>query len=605
MVQDKALSKVNQFRDTLKTSSKLLAVVWNEDKFIFFGLLITSIIPAVIPFVNIYIYKLIIDYIVLAVQLGLSDFSGLYLLLSFRIITYFIQDANFSAQEYFSKVMRYRIPIKLNDLVLTKISSLDIQYFENSKFKDLLEKVTDSTYWRPQNTVERLFYFLQSLTQVVIALLAVLSLNWWLIIPITLISVPEFFIKAQESKISWGIWSDFSPERKKFFYLKHLLQDARSIKEIKIFRLANEFLHELRKTQEDFYKENKSVIGKFFRLNLGSSIFSSLVFIGIEVYVIFQALNKTLTIGDIGFYTGAVNNYQNGLSGLFRSANVVFEDSLYISSIFELLEVSPLIPQSENPVKLNLSKPPKIEFRNVSFTYPDADKKALDRFSLTINPGEKIAFVGENGAGKTTLIKLLARFYDPQDGEILIGGINLKKIDLPNWYSSLGVLFQDFNKYDHTALDNIRFGRVEEEDEKQIKVSAKLAGADKFIEELEGKYHQMLGKTFDNGTELSTGQWQKVALARAFYRNSPILILDEPTASIDARSEAEIFDRVKDLSKDKTVVTISHRFSTVRNTDKIYVINEGKIVEAGSHDELMKQEGEYASLFRLQAKGYQ
>ena len=241
----------------------------------------------------------------------------------------------------------------------------------------------------------------------------------------------------------------------------------------------------------------------------------------------------------------------------------------------------------------------------MDFTYPGVKTKILRNFSLTINPGEKVAFVGENGAGKSTIIKLLARFYDVTAGEILINNKNIKELEIETWYKNLGVIFQDFIMYEDSAKENIRYGKIYEEmGLEKITEAAKASGAHPFIEKLDKGYEQMLGRMFKGGTDLSVGQWQKIALARGFLRDAPILVLDEPTASIDARAESEIFNKVEKLSKDKTVIIISHRFSTVRNADKIYVIDDGKIVESGSHTELMKINGQYATLFNLQAKGY-
>lgn len=289
-----------------------------------------------------------------------------------------------------------------------------------------------------------------------------------------------------------------------------------------------------------------------------------------------------------------------------RNLNQVFDSSLYVNSIFEVIDSQPIVKEIESPIKTDSGKAPLIEFRNVKFSYPDTDNLILDDFSMVIKPGEKIALVGENGAGKSTIIKLLARFYDVLEGEILINGINIKNLSIDDWFKHIGVLFQDYNRYEDSVKENIYLGNVEKEvDLQEIMKASFSAGAHKMVEKFDKGYEQILGRMFEGGIELSGGQWQKVALARAFFRNAPILILDEPTASIDAKSEAEIFEKVENLSKDKTVIIISHRFSTVRNADKVYVIDKGRITEQGSHEQLMKTDGQYAAMFKLQAKGYQ
>ncbi len=290
---------------------------------------------------------------------------------------------------------------------------------------------------------------------------------------------------------------------------------------------------------------------------------------------------------------------------MFRNLSFIFDQSQYVQEMFAVVDTDTKVPVPTKPIKLGAGKPPRIEFREVSFTYPGSSQKVLDKFSLTVEPGQKVAFVGENGAGKTTLVKLLGRFYDIDEGEILIDGVNIKQLDLPSWYETLGVLFQDFIKYEYPLKDNIRFGNAKlAQDMAAIVEAAKQAGADSVADQLPDKYNQVLGRTFEGGIDISTGQWQKVALARGFYRDARVLILDEPTAAIDARAESEIFERVERLAENKTVLIISHRFSTVRNADKIYVIESGKIIEGGSHEELIQLKGTYATLFNLQAKGY-
>lgn len=608
MITEKIPSeKLNQIKDTISTSVRLLKLVWSIDHWLFVGTLIAAVIPAITPFINVYIYKLIIDLMVQNVSSNVAfDPSRMYPLIGFRVASYFIQEVAFRTQGFLERLYWTKFPIYLNHMVFKKVSSLDMQYFENSKFRDLLEKVRDSSTWKPQVLVDNLFMGLQSLVQLLIAFVAIAKLNWFLVILVASVAIPEFINQTRQSKMSWGVWTDNSPFRKRFWYLSGLLQHAGTIKEVKIFRLAEKFLDEIKSIQTKFYKDTAKIAKQNYLLNLVFNGLSTAVFIGVEVFVIFEALAKRITIGDISFYTGVVSNFQNGLGGLFRNMTGIFENSLYVKSIFEVLDTEPAIKIPEKAVKLEFKKPPKIEFRNVDFAYPETNKMILENFYLTINPGEKIALVGENGVGKTTLIKLLARFYDVTSGEILIDGVNIKDLDLDNWYKYLGILFQDFNQYEHTAKENIGFGRAHEDVEiKEIMEAAISAGAHPMIQGFEAGYDQMLGKTFEGGVGLSGGQWQKIALSRAFLRNAPVLVLDEPTAAIDAKAESEIFNRVERLSKDKTVIIISHRFSTVRNADKIYVVDNGKIVESGRHKELMKIDGQYATLFKLQAKGYQ
>ncbi len=604
MEKDDRKQSIN-FKSSIIVVLRTMGLVWQVDKFLFILFMILVIVPGVVPFVNAYIYKLIIDYVVNSLSASTFNLDGLFFLFGLRFFTYFIQQLSFVFQTYVDNLLWTKFPITFNKLLFSKLASLDVQYFEDSQFKDLLSKVRESYNYRPQNLFNNMFYSLQSLVQVVIAIVAVLELNLWLIFPILLVTIPDFFLQMRESKIMWNIWGWSSIMRKRFFNISNMLQDGGQVKEIKIFGLGKWFVNSILGLQKQFYNENKKVANKYLFLDSGINLLSSVVFVGIEIYVISQALLKRITVGDIGFYTTIINNFQNGLGGFFRSINQVYDNSLYVVSVFDLFDLKPRLQQYPNAQRLELSTPPSIEFKNVTFRYKGSNRPVLHNFSLKIEPGEKIALVGENGAGKSTLIKLLVRFYDPDEGSVLINGINLKDLDTDDWHKTVGVLFQDFNRYEYTVKENIQFGNIDvPTDEQYLTEAVKSSGASEVIDSLERKYEQMLGKTFKEGIDLSTGQWQKIALARAFYRNAPILILDEPTASIDAKAEAEIFDRVEKLSRDKTVIIISHRFSTVRQADRILVLDDGQIIEQGSHEKLMKKKGLYSELFELQAKGY-
>ncbi len=597
--------KTKRLKQAVVTSIKIIHFVWQVNPLLFIAFGMAMIFPAIIPFVNMYIYKLLIDMLVAGINGTPIVYTTLYTLIALRFVTYFLQEISFRTQSLIERILWVKIPILLSETLLAKIASLDIHYFERSDFKDTLEKINESYKFQTQNLVSSLFYALQGFTEVVIASIAITRLQWPLTALILFVAILGFFHQYQFSELTWGIWSENSPYRKRYKYLADLLQSANKLKEIKMFQLQNWFLKQIVSLQERYATETIQAAQKNYVTGFFYNILTTGTYIGIEVFIFLQALAKKITIGDIGFYTGVVGNFQNGRGGLFRNINAVLESSLYVSSIFEVLEAKPYIVAPKNPIRLNLTTAPKIEFRDVTFTYPGNERPTLDHFSLAIEPGQKVAFVGENGAGKSTMIKLLVRFYDVTSGEILINDINIKNIDLQEWYQHVGALFQDFNRYEYTVKENISFGNVNKPPiEKNLVEAAEAAGAHRVIQRLQQKYEQMLGRTFEGGVELSAGQWQKLALARSFFRNAPVLILDEPTASIDAKAESEIFESVEKLSRDKTVIIISHRFSTVRNADVIYVIDDGKIIEHGTHQSLLEENGRYAGLFHLQAKGY-
>ncbi len=597
--------KISKVLDVAKTSKRLLIFLWQIDKPLFLSSFTVAVIPAFIPFANAYIYKLLIDMIVGSLNRSHFNFQLLYFLMGLRLITFIVQEIFFSLQSYIDLLIWTKLPVALYRVVLLKLSQLDLQYFEDSNFKDTLQRVKESYTWRPLNMVSAIFYTFQSLTGLLLAVIIISTLNIYLGFFIVLIAVPVFLNQTKYAKTIWGLWEENSPYRKKFWYISDLIQNGQSAKEMKIFQTAKNFITELDRIQKKFVSENTRVGRKRFLTTLIFDIGGIVIYFAIELFIILSTIAGRITVGSLTYFTFVVGNFQQAVNGLFRNMSQTYNQTLYVEDIFKVLDAKPVIVSPKSAVRVNIHKAPSIEFKNVTFVYPGSKKPVLENFSLKMSPGEKIAFVGENGAGKTTLVKLLSRFYDVTSGEILINGTNINKLDLTSWYKTLGVIFQDFIKYEYTLRENIYFGKTfEKEDFKEIVKAAGKSGADKVAKSLEKGYEQVLGKTFEGGTDISVGEWQKVALARAFFRNAPVLILDEPTASIDAKSENEIFEKVEALGKDKTVIIISHRFSTVRNADRIYVIGKGKIVEEGTHDRLMKKKGIYEKLFSIQAKRY-
>ncbi|HVZ66672.1 MAG TPA: ABC transporter ATP-binding protein [Patescibacteria group bacterium] len=598
------LDKFSDIKFAANTSIRLLKLIWKQDKQIIAGSIIATTIPTVIPFINAYIYALIIDLIVKSVGKPFN-YTPLLTLMALRFATLIAQNAAASLQGYMDQITWVKIPVFLYQTILTKLTNLDVEYFEDNKFRDMLQKVREGYVWMPLNLYSNIFYTLGSILQMVISFIALATLNIPLAIGIIIAAIPAFVNQLYYSKVLWGVWSENSPYRKKFWYLSELIQNREGIKELKIFGTGDKFLNELLNIQKKFAKENLTVGRKRLKTSFILNAAGSALYIVIEGFIAIITIIGRITLGSLSYYTFVVFNFQGGVSSFFSNVGRTYDQSLYVKDIFSVLDLPQKMMLPENPIKIDPSKPPKIEFNNITFIYPGTKRPTLKDFSLTIEPGEKVAFVGENGAGKTTLIKLLARFYDVTEGEILINGHNIKDIDLLSWYKTLGVIFQDFIKYEYTLGENIHFGKIHEDfNLEKIKQAAKMSGTDKIAEKLDKGYDQTLGLTFEGGAELSLGQWQKVALARAFLREAPVLILDEPTASIDAKAEKEIFDKVEKLERNKTVIVISHRFSTVRNADKIFVIENGKIAEEGNHKALLAKKGIYAKLFNLQAEKY-
>ncbi|MEK7651503.1 MAG: ABC transporter ATP-binding protein [Patescibacteria group bacterium] len=374
---------------------------------------------------------------------------------------------------------------------------------------------------------------------------------------------------------------------------------------MKLFKNIPHFLERMKVLFLDFRNEEYAHENKQLRREIAMSALSQVMIAFGTVWFILEVVNGRLQVGTFTFVLASIVDLRQSLSSLFHNVGRQYQDNLFVSDIFEFLDLKPALSYEELSIVLNPKKTPEIVFENVTFFYPNTGTAALKKFSLTIPPGGKFAFVGANGAGKTTVIKLLARFYDPTEGRILIDGKDLREIDLSSWYEQLGALFQDYVHYFFQVKESIGLGRTGSPlSMEKVRSAAVRSEADKFIEMWDKAYEQLLGHEFSEGVEPSIGQWQKLALARTFYRDPNVFILDEPTSSIDAESEAKIFEKLEKLPKDKTVILISHRFSTVRQADTIAVIEDGFLRELGMHNALLKKKGIYARLFKLQAKGY-
>lgn len=396
-----------------------------------------------------------------------------------------------------------------------------------------------------------------------------------------------------------------SPDRRRMAYFLDLLTKDTYNKEIKLFGLGDFFIARWREIANRFYHENRGLVLRRYLTGFAWGSLTTLVTSGTYLYVALQAVLGKLTLGDLTFYTQAVGQVQSSLGSILGGLSDMYENNLYLNNLYDFLDYTPTIQSPASPRRLELPLKQGIEFRNVSFTYPGKTEPALRDVNFKINPGEAIALVGQNGAGKTTVVKLLTRLYDPDEGQILIEGHDIREYDLESLHSAIGVIFQDYVTYFFSARENIGVGRLPDMDNTpMIETSAAKSGADTVVARLPKGYDTMLGRWFDEGYQLSGGEWQKVALARAFMRDAEILILDEPTASLDARAEYEIFAHMRELTQGKMAVFISHRFSTVRLADRIFVIENGTLTEMGSHEELIALDGTYAELFNLQAAAY-
>lgn len=555
------------------------------------------------PLIQIYLLSKLLDMLATGKQLTFSD-------ISWMIIAYIIASLVKVLIHYIAIIRGPGYEFAFNDYIELqldeKLNKLDPAVFESTKFQTLLAQM-NGVKGSMNSYLVRMTTLISMVIQFITATVVV-STKFPIFVPIIIVSTIPLYLSLD--KYRDDTWPYMSTKRglleRLFQYIRSTFSSPSTSKEVAIFNNGKILIEKFKLSHKLYFREFSKVYSKTLFIIIISGI------IQIIAFAITQALNLAavfagkLAIGQFTLFFQQTLNLAKSAEGVLDQYSSMNMRSKYIDQYFELLEYPNSLVLSDNPISIpKTPNPPVLEFKNVSFRYPESKRYILKDFNLTIVSGEKVALVGENGAGKSTLIKLILRFYDPTSGEILLNGVNIKDVDLNKWYSQIGALFQDFIKYQFTFKENVIFGDVSKRNDlAAIKNAIQKAGADSYLKDLPNGIDQIVGKTFESGVDLSGGQWQKLALARAFFRDAPILILDEPTSAIDAKAEFEIFEKVGELQKDKSVIIISHRFSTVRNADRILVLEGGKIVEEGNHKELMKKSGLYAELFELQAQGY-
>lgn len=591
-------------RELSQNTKRVIKTIWGDKKWLIIAFAVTFIIVAAVPFLQSGARGLLINELVKI--FGSREVTGyLAWLVIFLIAATVISSVAIAIQGYLNQKFWFFIQEKFELMVLKKRGEIDVAIYEDPKANDLFQKVTEDGVWRVYNFTDRQFLLFQSLFEVVIAAAILATAKWWLFLIIFASAIPELIIEARHGERVWGIFHARAEVRRRYWDLERHFEWLPNLIELKLFQNLNHFWKAIKELLLSFHREELKNARRRMVNELGVIIFSQAGIAFGTIWFILEAVRGELQIGTLTFFLASIGNFSQALSGFFLGLGRQYQDNLFVTDVFKLLDLKPVIRKPEKKIVFDLKKTPEIIFDNVTFAYPGIDKTTLKDFSLKISAGEKIALVGKNGAGKTTLVKLLCRFYDPTQGKITIDGYDLRDIDLESWYDELGVLFQDYANYHFLVKESIAVGRTGSKNQlARIKKAAEASEADIFIEEWEKKYEQMLGKQFTGGVEPSIGQWQKLALSRTFYRDPRVLILDEPTSSIDAESEAKIFEKLEQLPKDRTVILISHRFSTVRQANRICVIDDGLLKELGTHEELLKLNGTYARLFKLQAKGY-
>ena len=585
---------------------RVLRLVWSTQAFYTATMFVLSILQGLMPAVTVLITRWLIDSVVYGIIH--HTISPIWLPVIFQLAAGLVSNLLSTLSNTSQQLLQELVSNRTQLLILEKANTLDLAFFENAEFYDKLRNATDQSTYQPVTMVSQTFGLLQTIVTLFSMIIILLQLAWWLAIIALIVPIPSFIASSRYGWRGYQLMRRQSPERRLMAYFNRVLTTDQYNKEIKLFDLGNYFVERFRTLAVKFYEEKKSVLLRRYMIGFLWTSITVIANSAIYFYVALQAVLGRISLGGLTLYTQTAiqtgQNFQSFLNGVSST----YENNLYVNTLFEFLEYEPKLVSPENPQPIEVEPETQgleIEFRDVSFTYPDKDEPALRKVSFTIHAGEAIALVGYNGAGKTTIVKLLTRLYDPDKGEILIGGRNIKEYDLKELREHVGVIFQDYVTYYMSARENIGVGRIADVENQSMVVSAaQKSGANAVIERLNEGYDTVLGRWFEKGAQLSGGEWQKVALARAFMRDAGILILDEPTSSLDAQAEYDVFAKFRVLTHGKTAIFISHRFSTVRLADRILVLEHGGIIESGSHSQLMELDGRYAELFNLQAEAY-
>jgi ATP-binding cassette, subfamily B, bacterial len=596
---------IGQSLSVFRYGSKALRLVWDTNKQLTISLALLALVGGLLPGSIAYIGKLIVDSVVLANRSGLMlDRQQALIYVVLEAIQIVVLAATQKGLVVCQSLLRVLLAQRVNELILEKALTLDLAHFEDSEFYDKMSQARSQASSRPLSLINRTF----GLGQSALTLLTFSGLLWqfsgWAVLVLVIAAIPSFIAETRFSAHAFRLFRWRSPETRQQHYLETLLAREDYAKEVQLYQLGDILLQRYRDIFHRLYDEDRDLTIKKGVWGYLLGLLSTGAFYAAYAWMVIAAIGGVISLGEMTMYLMVFRQGQATFTSALTSIGGMYEDNLYLANLYEFLE-QPIPPTSGKVTQGIVSD--GIRFEQVSFSYPGNPQPVLTNISLHLPLGEKLAIVGENGSGKTTLIKLLTRLYIPSSGRILLDGVDLNDWDIDALRRRIGVIFQNFVQYQFTAGENVGVGDVAHlNDHSEWETAASKGMAKPFIDALPQGFDTQLGKWFKDGQELSGGQWQKIALSRAFMRSSAdILILDEPTAAMDAEAEMNIFNHFRSLTHDRMVVLISHRFSTVRMADKIIVIAAGKIIEQGSHEQLLAAQGRYAHLFALQAAGYQ
>ena len=602
-------SPLSRFLGVFRYSAVAMRIVWDTSAPLMIAMALTTLIVGLLPAAIASVGGLFVDAVAgalgsagAAAEVARSEaLTFVYIEVGLVLLMTAAQQANTVCQA----VLRVLLGNKINVMILEKALTLELAHFEDAEYYDKLVRARREASSRPLSLVTKTFDLLRNVISLIAIGVFLFQFSPYAVLLLSIAGVPAFIAEAKFSGEAFRVNKRRSAERRMQIYLEMVLTREDGVKEVKLLQLGKIFLQRYVDIFLAIYKEDRSLVLRRGVWGYGLGIIASGAFYFAYGWVGFAAIAGAITIGQMTMYIAQFRLGQSAVTSSLTSVNGMYEDNLYLSNLTEYLEHE--VPEQSGNLHAGPRPEDGIRFENVSFFYPGSDVPALDNVSLHITPGESLAIVGENGSGKTTLIKLLTRLYTPTQGQIMLEGLPLQEWDVDTLRRKIGVIFQDFARYQLIVGENIGIGDSDNlASETEIEIAAKKGMADEFVRDLPSGYKTQLGTWFKDGKELSGGQWQKVALSRAFMRSTAdILILDEPTAAIDAKAEADIFAHFAELTANRISIIISHRFSTVRRADHIIVLEKSKIMEQGSHEELLELGGQYATLFKLQAEGYQ
>jgi ABC-type multidrug transport system fused ATPase/permease subunit len=583
---------------------RTLAMVAEVDRGLLIVLLVCQVLDALSLVAIAWVGKQIVDAIVAAIQhKGTLNQALFWVGLELGLVV--ARSLVSRVQEHAQVLMRSKLGLHVNLLVIDKAARVSYARFEDPEFMDAMTRARREASSRPLSLVNQALVLVRHFITLVGFAALLFSLGPWAVLVIVAAAVPPFFAEARHGRKTFAMQKARSMRNRRLFYLEAVLTTEQTVKEVKLFSLASFLRERYRDIHVGYHEEESQLSAEHARFAFFLGILASLALYGAYGVIVMRTVAGAITLGAMTLYMSVLRQGQSTFQGALGALARAYEDDLFKSNLFEFLAVEEDEPDAAEPLAdVRADKPPRIEFRDVSFQYPNSAKAALSNVNLVVEPGQTFALVGKNGAGKTTLIKLLVGLHRPTSGQILIDGVDSATMTASEVRRRIGVIFQDFSKFQLSARENVGVGWLPSmNDDAAIGTAVDDAGARPIVERLPQGLETPLGRAF-GGDDLSGGQWQRVALARAFLRRSGLLVLDEPTAAMDAEAEHEIFQRFRDLKAGRTAILVTHRFSTVRMADRIVVFEDGKIVEEGTHAALIAENGRYATMFNLQAKGY-